>query len=208
MLTDASFLRRAVALIIDAVLLAVAYVVIGMLIWFTAPGLFIFPIEITELKVLDEEITEQVRTTTRIRTADITYFGSTEELATCRFLIVLVTEETGGYTNTKSWTKELLEPCPYLERLNLGVYLRILLLLFYAPLMEASGRQATVGKMAVGLRVRTLQGRPISFGRAFLRNLAELLCLLTLTGGYLMALFTRRRQALHDFLTGTVVTEK
>ncbi len=47
MLTDASFLRRVAALIIDAVLLAVAYVVIGMLILFTAPGLFIFPIEIT-----------------------------------------------------------------------------------------------------------------------------------------------------------------
>ena len=184
MLTDASFLRRAAALIFDAVFLAISYVVIGMLIWFTAPGLFIFPIEITELNVIDEEITEQVRTTTRFRTADITYFGSTEELATCRFLIVLVTEEFDGTTNTKSWTKELLEPCPYLERLNLGAYLRIFLMLFYAPLMEASGRQATLGKMAVGLRVRTLQGEPISFGRAFLRNLAELLCLLTLTGGY------------------------
>ncbi len=39
-------------------------------------------------------------------------------------------------------------------------------------------------------------------------RIAELLCLLTLTGGYLLALFTRRRQALHDLLTGTVVTEK
>lgn len=57
----------------------------------------------------------------------------------------------------------------------------------------------------MNLQVRTVNMERVSFLRAFMRNLAEILCVLTLLLGYLAALFTMRRQALHDLLTTTIV---
>lgn len=75
----------------------------------------------------------------------------------------------------------------------------------YFAMMESSSRQATLGKMALGLRVTDVAGRRISLGRAAGRYVAHLLSNVTLLIGYLMMLFTERRQALHDMVAGTVV---
>jgi uncharacterized RDD family membrane protein YckC len=83
--------------------------------------------------------------------------------------------------------------------LTLGVFL------FYKAVMEGSGRQATLGKLAFGLRVTTLRGKPSGFPRALVRNLAQVLSALPVYLGFVMATWTQRRQALHDMLAGTLV---
>jgi uncharacterized RDD family membrane protein YckC len=76
--------------------------------------------------------------------------------------------------------------------------------LYYA-LMESSSKQATVGKMALGIRVTDLDGRRIGFGRATGRYFAKILSALILGIGFLMAAFTEKKQALHDMIAGTLV---
>ena len=79
--------------------------------------------------------------------------------------------------------------------------------LYYA-LMESSSSQATVGKMALGIKVVDLDGNRLDFQRALLRWAAAALSYLTLYIGFLMAAFTERKQALHDVLVGTRVVDK
>jgi uncharacterized RDD family membrane protein YckC len=76
--------------------------------------------------------------------------------------------------------------------------------LYYA-LMESSAKQATVGKMALGIVVTDLEGRRIGFGKATGRYFAKILSALILGIGFLMVAFTQRKQGLHDILAGTLV---
>jgi uncharacterized RDD family membrane protein YckC len=77
----------------------------------------------------------------------------------------------------------------------------------YATAMQSSAPQATIGKLALGIKVTDYQGERISFGRANGRFFASILSSLTLGIGYLMAGFTKRRQALHDMVAGTLVVK-
>jgi uncharacterized RDD family membrane protein YckC len=76
--------------------------------------------------------------------------------------------------------------------------------LYYA-LMESSAKQATVGKMALGIIVTDLEGRRIGFGKATGRYFAKILSALIIGIGFLMVAFTKRKQGLHDILAGTLV---
>lgn len=78
----------------------------------------------------------------------------------------------------------------------------------YEAGMHSSVRQATVGKMAVGIKVIDLTGRRIGFWWATRRFVAKFLSAMTLGGGYAMAAFTKRRQALHDVLADTLVVTR
>ncbi len=78
--------------------------------------------------------------------------------------------------------------------------------LYYA-LLESSPRQATVGKMALGLKVTDLGGKKIGFGRASGRNFAKILSGL-LGIGYIMVAFTDKNQGLHDIIAGCLVVKK
>jgi uncharacterized RDD family membrane protein YckC/type II secretory pathway pseudopilin PulG len=75
----------------------------------------------------------------------------------------------------------------------------------YYAVMESSKKQATLGKMALGIRVTDQTGARISFGRASGRLFAKLLSAMTFAIGYLMAGFTAKRQALHDMVAGCLV---
>ena len=74
--------------------------------------------------------------------------------------------------------------------------------------MESSAYQATLGKMALGLKVTDLQGEPISFGRATGRYFGKFISALLLGIGFLMAGWTEKKQALHDIMAGTLVVKK
>jgi uncharacterized RDD family membrane protein YckC/Tfp pilus assembly major pilin PilA len=78
----------------------------------------------------------------------------------------------------------------------------------YFALMESSAAQATVGKLALGLKVTDLHGERISFAHASGRYFAHILSTLSLMIGYAMVVFTRRRQALHDLVAGTLVVRE
>jgi uncharacterized RDD family membrane protein YckC len=78
----------------------------------------------------------------------------------------------------------------------------------YFTLLEASPWQATVGKVALGIRVTDLAGARIGWGRANARYFGKILSSLILGIGYLMAAFTERKQALHDMVAATLVVRK
>jgi uncharacterized RDD family membrane protein YckC len=75
----------------------------------------------------------------------------------------------------------------------------------YFSVMEGSGSQGTLGKLACGLAVTDTHGRRISFGRATGRYFAKILSALTLGIGFLMVAFMPRKQGLHDVVAGTLV---
>lgn len=77
----------------------------------------------------------------------------------------------------------------------------------YFAVLESSEQQATWGKRLLGLQVTNLDGGQISFGRAAGRFFAKIVSYLTLLIGFLMQPFTKRKQALHDILAGTLVVK-
>lgn len=77
----------------------------------------------------------------------------------------------------------------------------------YFAAFESSARQATPGKMAIGIRVTDLSGRRIGFARATGRHFGKIISALLLLVGFLMAAFTPRKQALHDIMAGTLVVK-
>ncbi len=77
--------------------------------------------------------------------------------------------------------------------------------MIYSTIMEASSRQASYGKVLMGLKVSDEQGRPITLSRSIVRNMSKLLCVATLGLGYIIGFFDKRQQGLHDRLAGTLV---
>jgi uncharacterized RDD family membrane protein YckC len=75
----------------------------------------------------------------------------------------------------------------------------------YGALMESSSYQATLGKMAFGMKVTDLNGNRISFGRATGRHFAKFVSAIILFIGFIMVGFTERKQGLHDMIAGTLV---
>jgi len=84
----------------------------------------------------------------------------------------------------------------------------VLLAFAYRAGMESSAFQATLGKLAVRLRVTDLEGKRISFGRAAGRYFAKFLSMLALGLGYVMVGFDEEKQGLHDRIAGTLVLHR
>ncbi|HYB62003.1 MAG TPA: RDD family protein [Methylomirabilota bacterium] len=78
----------------------------------------------------------------------------------------------------------------------------------YFALLESSAKQATLGKMALGVVVTDLNGKRISFARALARTFAKIVSGLPLNIGYLIAGFTEKKQALHDKMASTLVMRR
>jgi uncharacterized RDD family membrane protein YckC len=73
---------------------------------------------------------------------------------------------------------------------------------------HASRGGATLGKMAVGIKVVRSDGERITFLRGVGRYFGFVLSSLILFIGFIMAAFTERKQALHDMLCDTLVVDK
>ncbi|GIO31569.1 MULTISPECIES: RDD family protein [Paenibacillus] len=79
--------------------------------------------------------------------------------------------------------------------------------LYYAVL-ESSKLQGTLGKRALGIIVVDEHYRRISFGRAAGRYWSKIVSVLTFDIGFIMAAFTKHKQALHDMIANTYVVDK
>ncbi len=95
----------------------------------------------------------------------------------------------------------------------IGAYLGLIGLYYvmaglYYALMESSAAQATVGKMALGIKVTDRDGNRLTLRHALGRWAAAALSYLTLYIGFIVAAFTERKQALHDLIAGTLVVDK
>lgn len=79
--------------------------------------------------------------------------------------------------------------------------------LYYA-LFESSKYQATPGKLAVSIKVTDQYGDPVTFGRATGRYFGKLLSGAIMMIGYIIIIFTEKKQGLHDILANTLVIKK
>jgi uncharacterized RDD family membrane protein YckC len=84
----------------------------------------------------------------------------------------------------------------------------LVLAILYWALMQSSKRQATIGKSLCGLKVGGPNGERISVGRALGREAAKIISSLTMLIGFVIAAFTRNKQALHDFVASTYVVRE
>jgi uncharacterized RDD family membrane protein YckC len=90
-----------------------------------------------------------------------------------------------------------------------GALLVALVNFLYWPLMQASARQATFGKQLLGLKVaHGATGQRISILRSFGRELSKIISAAVFSIGFIIAAFTRRKQALHDLIAATVVVRE
>ncbi len=72
---------------------------------------------------------------------------------------------------------------------------------------ESSSWQATIGKKILGLKVTDTNGQRISFGRSLWRNFAMIFSAIILGIGYLMPLWTQKKQCLHDMMSDCLVID-
>ncbi|MFH1638773.1 MAG: RDD family protein [Chloroflexota bacterium] len=78
----------------------------------------------------------------------------------------------------------------------------------YTAVLESSPRQATIGKMALGIIVTDMAGRRISFSRATARYFGRMVSGLIFGIGFLTIAFTEKKQGLHDMMAGCLVVKK
>jgi uncharacterized RDD family membrane protein YckC len=74
--------------------------------------------------------------------------------------------------------------------------------------LQCSEFQATIGKLALGIKVTDREGQRLTLLRSMARYASELVSAVSMSVGYVMAGFTGRRQALHDILAGTLVVRR
>lgn len=82
------------------------------------------------------------------------------------------------------------------------------LFILYTSIMESSSKQATLGKMALGIKVVDKNGQRLRFWHAVGRNLGKVVSYFIMYFGFFMAAFTRRRQGLHDMMASTFVVNE
>lgn len=83
-----------------------------------------------------------------------------------------------------------------------------LLQMAYFVGFETSRMMGTPGKKAIGLIVTDSNGQRLTVWRSVLRYIGKFLNNFILYAGYLLILFTPRRQGVHDMLAGTVVVKE
>lgn len=80
-------------------------------------------------------------------------------------------------------------------------------IMLYSSIFESSSKQATIGKMAVGIKVTDLNGGRVSFGQAFGRNICKIFSSIFFIG-YIIIPFNAKKQGLHDMLAQTLVVRR
>ncbi|WP_353124268.1 RDD family protein [Parapedobacter pyrenivorans] len=127
----------------------------------------------------------------RLLSTAIDYF-----IAFCMYA-VLVAVYLGGTTDVQGSTPTLL----------VGLVFVPVFKFILCVIAEGSKKHASIGKMLIGVKVTDEQGRPIGYGKAFLRNMGKLIGVLTLGIGFFTGFFDRRQQCLHDKIAGTLVVK-
>ncbi|MFN8287054.1 MAG: RDD family protein [Chitinophagales bacterium] len=93
----------------------------------------------------------------------------------------------------------------YTHPSNAAQGINLLVGILYTSLMESSAKQATLGKMAVGIKVGDEFGNRISFANALGRYFSKILSAIILGIGFLMVGWDSKKQGLHDKIAGTFV---
>lgn len=78
----------------------------------------------------------------------------------------------------------------------------------YFASFNSSSWQATPGKRLFGYKVTDLKGGQIDFATATKQHFATILSAIPLFVGFLMIIWTKRKQGLHDMLAKTIVIKR
>ena len=91
-----------------------------------------------------------------------------------------------------------------------NIVISVLVCCLYGAFTESSEQQASLGKRALGLKVTDVEGRRISFGKAFGRWIAKEIQFVSLIFMPLLAVvaFNNKKQGIHDLIAGTLVWRK
>ncbi len=119
-------------------------------------------------------------------------------------------DEENGLTLGGSVTRNrLVDPATgqAITRPSLDTLSLVLLALYFA-LMEGGLGAASIGKRAFDLAVTRDDGSKLSFGAAIGRNIVKVLTFFIFPITILVALFSRRRKAIHDLTARTVVVHR
>ncbi len=145
----------------------------------------------------------------------VAYFIDSLLIGFIEFMLVLPLLGLFGYTvitmdsiyELEHMEPELFIPVVLAAITGLSVSVFLVTWLYYA-LLESGSRQATVGKMALGIIVTDANGERISFTSASLRHFSKIISSAIMMIGYIMAGFTTKKQALHDIIANTLVVRK
>jgi uncharacterized RDD family membrane protein YckC len=110
------------------------------------------------------------------------------------YVVKVLTSRSGMSPITGSY----LTGIAFIAILTVGAWL-------YCAFSESSQWRATVGKRIIGLEVVDASGGKLTFGQASVRHFMKFLSLFTVAIGFMMAGWTKRRQALHDMPSDCVV---
>jgi uncharacterized RDD family membrane protein YckC len=114
------------------------------------------------------------------------------------FAIDLVLRRFGRLLGISPFVSKVATGMAFILILSVGSWL-------YCAFLESSCWRATIGKRILGLQVVTADGDKIGFGQATIRHFMKFLSLFFLTIGFMMAGWTKRRQALHDMPSDCLV---
>lgn len=204
-LRHAGFWRRFAALFIDYNIVLICLFPVFLVLGFVIPdsvvveppyGLF------SSSTVLDSEISKETNTDGSVTAIEIRHV---EKIYLGRWTY-LYREEIRSNAGEDHITAQLVDPQTRLDikRAELGDY-DLTLLLIYITLAECSRLQASLGKLALGLKVVDDRGEAPSLLRSIGRNAGKALSFFTLSIGFMMAGWTARKQALHDKIASCYV---
>jgi uncharacterized RDD family membrane protein YckC len=130
--------------------------------------------------------------------------------ATLMYIVVLGAEAAVSYVSGQNlvFRSDLSRRTPFGPAFGFRMSISTLFHWLYWAGLESSVLQATLGKLALGLKVTDLHGAPISFGRATGRYFGKFISAFILCIGFMMAGWTAKKQALHDLMAGTLVVRK
>lgn len=212
----AGFWRRALALVIDYVIVSVvvatlfvalglAWPDIGRMVTLEAPLGFGTVERTIESRTTEtpESDGSKIKTTHEI----------VEQVVFDRWVYRYRSEETvrvsdiGSYVLTvRGKTSQQIDPATGQDVSMAGVDdITLFMLMLYWIFADASRYQGSLGKRMLGLRVVGERGARLTLAKAAGRNLLKILSAVLLFIGFMMAGWTRRKQALHDKITDSFV---
>ena len=202
------FWRRFIAFLVDWFLVSSAVAILFLLLAAVFPAIgnsivLRTPLDIgvTERTIESKTVDSQdgnvaVKTTERIVEETVlgtwTYFFRVSEVRR-------ETSSGSGTWRTSRTVRTRIDPVTHEEIKGTNLENIILLAaLIYWAVMESSRYQASFGKMIFGMQVVDRDGQRLTLPIAVGRNLLKLLSAAILFIGFMMAGWTRRKQALHD----------
>jgi len=93
----------------------------------------------------------------------------------------------------------------HIPTIVVGLLLVPVIKFVFSVAAEGSKRQASIGKILVGIKVTDQYGGGIGYRKAFLRNISKLVGVASLGIGFFVGFFDRKQRCWHDRLANTLV---